>query len=87
MKFSDLPRDAMIAAVRAYRWALSPDHSWWAKATAKPPYCRHFPSCSSYALEALEVHGALRGGWLAAKRVLRCHPWAKGGLDPVPPAK
>jgi len=87
MKFSDLPRAFLSAAVRGYRWVLSPDHSWWARAMDRPPYCRHFPSCSSYALEALEKHGAVRGGWLAARRVLRCHPWAKGGLDPVPPAK
>lgn len=87
MKVSDLPRAVLSAAVRGYRWALSPDHSWWARAMDKPPYCRHFPSCSSYALEALEKHGAVRGGLLAFRRVLRCHPWAKGGLDPVPPAK
>ena len=87
MNPADLPRDALAAAVRGYRFALSPDHSFWARALDNPPYCRHFPTCSSYALEALERHGALRGSWLAARRVLRCHPWAKGGLDPVPPVK
>jgi uncharacterized protein len=50
-----------------------------------PPRCRFYPSCSSYALEALRVHGALRGCWLAARRLGRCHPWNPGGLDPVPP--
>ncbi|MFN8027516.1 MAG: membrane protein insertion efficiency factor YidD [Acidimicrobiia bacterium] len=50
------------------------------------PRCRYFPSCSAYALEALEVHGAAKGSWLAVKRVGRCHPWHEGGLDPVPPA-
>ncbi|HCG95996.1 MAG TPA: membrane protein insertion efficiency factor YidD [Halieaceae bacterium] len=46
--------------------------------------CRYFPSCSSYAIEALESHGAVSGGFLAAKRICRCHPWAAGGYDPVP---
>jgi uncharacterized protein len=48
--------------------------------------CRFYPSCSSYAIEALEVHGAARGGWLALRRVCRCHPWHAGGVDPVPGA-
>jgi putative membrane protein insertion efficiency factor len=47
--------------------------------------CRFYPSCSNYAIEALEVHGAARGGWLALRRVCRCHPWNDGGVDPVPP--
>jgi len=46
--------------------------------------CRFYPSCSSYAIEAVEVHGAARGGWLAMRRVCRCHPWHPGGVDPVP---
>ena len=46
--------------------------------------CRYFPSCSSYAIEALDTHGAISGSFLAAKRVCRCHPWAAGGYDPVP---
>lgn len=46
--------------------------------------CRHFPSCSEYAAQAVERHGALRGGWLAARRVLRCHPFGSHGVDPVP---
>jgi len=48
--------------------------------------CRFYPSCSSYAIEALEVHGAARGGYLALRRVCRCHPWHAGGVDPVPGA-
>ena len=48
--------------------------------------CRFYPSCSSYAIEAVQVHGAARGGWLAARRLCRCHPWHAGGVDPVPPA-
>jgi len=69
---------AHIAAlpVRAYRLFLSP----WVGMN-----CRYQPTCSSYALEALERHGALRGGWLALRRILRCHPGGGSGYDPVPP--
>ncbi|MDO9600174.1 MAG: membrane protein insertion efficiency factor YidD [Azoarcus sp.] len=49
------------------------------------PRCRFYPTCSHYALEAIDTHGALKGSWLALRRVLRCHPWHPGGLDPVPP--
>ena len=63
--------------VRAYRLLLSP---WLGHA------CRYQPTCSAYALEALERHGALRGGWLAARRLARCHPWGGAGYDPVPGA-
>ncbi|HKI63221.1 MAG TPA: membrane protein insertion efficiency factor YidD [Burkholderiales bacterium] len=62
-------------AVRGYRYLLSP---------LLPPSCRFYPSCSEYAEEALALHGALRGGWLAARRVCRCGPWNPGGHDPVP---
>ena len=48
--------------------------------------CRFYPTCSNYAIEALRTHGAARGGWLAARRVCRCHPWNEGGVDLVPPA-
>ncbi len=61
--------------VKVYRYTLSP---------VLPPSCRYAPSCSEYAVEALERHGALRGTWLAAKRVARCHPWGEWGYDPVP---
>lgn len=65
----------LIALVTAYRYALSP---------MLGRQCRFHPSCSAYAVEALERHGALRGAWLAVKRLARCHPWHPGGYDPVP---
>lgn len=65
----------LIAAVRGYQIVLSP---------LLPAACRYYPSCSTYALEALEKHGAWRGSWLAIKRVGRCHPFRAGGYDPVP---
>lgn len=65
----------LIALVRAYRYCLSP---WLGSA------CRFEPTCSRYALEALELHGAAGGTYLSARRVLRCHPWCEGGVDPVP---
>ncbi len=52
-----------------------------------PPSCKFYPSCSSYAVTAIKRHGAVRGTWLAVRRVLRCHPWAAGGVDDVPPAR
>jgi putative membrane protein insertion efficiency factor len=63
------------ALVVAYQWTLSP---------LIGPTCRFEPSCSHYALEALARHGALRGGWLALRRLARCHPWGGAGFDPVP---
>jgi len=61
-----------------------PIRAWRLVSRHLPPRCRFYPSCSAYALEALEKHGALRGSWLAAKRVGRCHPWHDGGVDHVP---
>ena len=69
---------ALLGAVRYYRRVLSPMKA--------APTCRFTPTCSQYALEAIERHGAVRGGWLALKRVGRCHPLNPGGYDPVPPA-
>ena len=63
--------------VRVYQYSLS---------SVMAPSCRYHPSCSEYAYEALGRHGAIRGCWLAARRVLRCHPWGGQGYDPVPPA-
>lgn len=65
----------LLLPIRFYRYAISP---------LMAPHCRFHPSCSCYAEEALRRHGALAGLWLAGRRLLRCHPWAAGGLDPVP---
>ncbi len=66
---------------------MLPIRAWRLLSVHLPPRCRFHPSCSQYALEALTVHGAGRGSWLAIRRVGRCHPWHDGGLDPVPPAR
>lgn len=67
--------DRMIAAIRVYQREISPK---------RPPVCKFEPSCSAYAVEALEQHGARRGAWLTVRRLLRCRPGAAGGSDPVP---
>jgi putative membrane protein insertion efficiency factor len=69
-------KTVLVALIYVYRYTLSP---------MLGRQCRFEPSCSMYALEALQVHGALRGSWMATKRVCRCHPWHPGGYDPVPP--
>lgn len=66
-----------LMLVRFYRKAISP---------FTPPSCRFMPTCSAYAEEAVVRHGAARGGWLALRRLVRCHPWGDSGFDPVPPA-
>lgn len=63
-----------LQLLRAYKWAVSP---------MLPPSCRYVPTCSEYAMEAVERYGAVRGGWKALMRLLRCHPFVKGGYDPV----
>ncbi|NNV07344.1 membrane protein insertion efficiency factor YidD [Geobacillus sp. MMMUD3] len=65
----------MIALIRFYQRFLSP---------LKPPTCRFYPTCSNYGIEAIRRFGALRGGWLTTKRILKCHPFHPGGFDPVP---
>jgi hypothetical protein len=71
----------------AARILMLPIRGWRLISVHLAPRCRFHPSCSQYALEALSLHGALRGTWLAIRRVGRCHPWHEGGLDPVPPAR
>lgn len=68
-------RGVLILAVRAYQMAIAPH---------LPPACRYYPTCSTYAIQALEKHGALHGSWLAIRRIARCHPFRPGGFDPVP---
>lgn len=65
----------LLLLVKFYQEFISP---------LKPPSCRYIPTCSEYAREAIEKYGGCRGSWLAIKRLLRCHPWHKGGYDPVP---
>ena len=65
----------MIGIIRFYQIVISP---------LKPPTCRFYPTCSHYGLEAVKRFGAIRGGWLAIKRILKCHPFHPGGIDPVP---
>jgi putative membrane protein insertion efficiency factor len=64
-----------LALIRFYRRSVSP---------ARPPCCRFYPTCSAYAYEAIEKYGAFKGGYLALRRLLKCHPLHKGGYDPVP---
>ncbi|WP_295392052.1 membrane protein insertion efficiency factor YidD [uncultured Thiodictyon sp.] len=68
----------LIWLVRLYQLVISPMIG---------PHCRFHPSCSQYAIEAIECHGLVKGSYLAARRLSRCHPWHPGGLDPVPPKK
>ncbi|WP_090937832.1 membrane protein insertion efficiency factor YidD [Nonomuraea jiangxiensis] len=71
-----LVAQALIIPIRFYRAFISP---------MLGPRCRFYPSCSAYGLEAIAVHGALRGTWLTVRRIGRCHPFHPGGIDPVPP--
>jgi len=67
-------RGLLLAGIRAYQAARA----------GRPPACRFDPTCSHYAAEAVELHGAARGTWLAVRRIARCHPWGGLGFDPVP---
>ena len=70
-----LPRNVGIGILRVYRAVISPLYG---------DVCRYYPSCSHYTLQAYQQHGVVRGTWLGAKRIARCHPWADGGIDDVP---
>lgn len=74
-KIGRIPRWCALCLIQFYRSCISPRF---------PACCRYMPTCSQYALEAIERFGALRGSWLALKRILRCHPFHEGGYDPVP---
>ncbi len=73
-----IPARILLALLWVYQRVVSP---------LTPPTCRFYPSCSQYAVIAVQRHGAVRGGWLAARRLLRCHPWNPGGVDDVPPSR
>lgn len=70
-----IPRQLVMLLIRGYQRFVSP---------AFPPSCRFTPTCSAYALTSVERYGLFKGGWLALKRIARCHPWNPGGYDPVP---
>ncbi len=65
----------LLLIIYAYKYVVSP---------LTPASCRHYPTCSTYGIEAVKRHGPLRGGWMAVKRIASCHPWGSGGIDPVP---
>lgn len=68
----------LMLPVYFYKYAISP---------LTPASCRHVPTCSQYAIDAIKIHGPFKGFWLGTKRILRCHPWGTHGYDPVPPKK
>lgn len=69
---------ALKGMITVYKYVISP---------LLGPRCRYLPTCSSYAVEAINIHGPIKGGWLGIKRILRCHPWGDSGYDPVPTKK
>ncbi|HRL34439.1 MAG TPA: membrane protein insertion efficiency factor YidD [Neisseria sp.] len=71
----NIPARLMLLLIRFYQYAISP---------MLPPRCRYTPTCSQYAVEAVSKHGAFKGGWMALKRIARCHPFGGSGHDPVP---
>lgn len=71
-------KQLLLGLIKFYRKYISP---------MTPPACRFHPTCSQYGLEAIETHGAMKGGYLTVKRILKCHPFHPGGFDPVPPKK
>jgi putative membrane protein insertion efficiency factor len=71
----EIIKNVLILLIKAYRKYISP---------LKPPCCRFYPTCSEYAIEAIEKYGAMKGSFLAIRRILRCHPFNPGGYDPVP---
>lgn len=73
-----LPRNLAVLVLRAYRAVISPLYG---------DVCRYYPSCSAYTLQAIQAHGVVLGSFLGIRRIIRCHPWAAGGVDDVPPKR
>lgn len=73
-----VPRNVGVIVLRTYRAVVSPLYG---------DVCRYYPSCSLYSLQAVQAHGLVKGSWLTARRLIRCHPWARGGIDDIPPGK
>ncbi|MFP7834439.1 membrane protein insertion efficiency factor YidD [Marisediminicola sp. LYQ134] len=72
-----IPRNVCVVILKVYRAVISPLYG---------EVCRYYPSCSAYALQSIQLHGVVRGVWLGSRRLARCHPWAEGGIDDVPPS-
>ena len=83
MKIIYIPRKIFMGFIFLYQKTLSPDHSWL-RHNFPYGYCRYYPTCSDYAYKSFNRHGIFKGGYLSIKRVLRCTPWHKGGIDNVP---
>ena len=81
-----LPRKTVCFLVRVYQKTLSPDHGPL-RYMHPHGYCKFYPSCSEYGYQSIQKHGVLKGGWYAIRRVVRCVPWNKGGMDPIPKEK
>ena len=75
MRIADIPKHALVTLIRVYKYVVSP---------LLPSACRYVPTCSDYAMEAIDRHGMVLGTVMAGARLVRCHPWARGGFDPVP---
>lgn len=78
-KLSDVMKKVLVFFIKTYQLTISP---WFSHGA-----CRYTPTCSQYTLEAIQVHGVLKGSWLGFLRIMRCNPFFKGGYDPVPPKK
>lgn len=83
MKMFQFPQRLFLLTIRLYQKTLSFDHGIF-RFLFPEGYCRFFPTCSEYGYQAIERFGLVRGGFLATNRIIRCHPWSKGGIDEVP---
>lgn len=82
-----IPRHLVIGMVLIYQKILSPDHSFWAKWVKPVGFCKFYPTCSQYMIDALKTHGLIYGLFKGIGRIFRCNPWSQGGMDPVVPEK